>query len=155
MNAEIMLQLTIKCMKKIILFLLAFAAIKSFGQTDEQKVLDRVKQLNAAIFINRDSLALEALMADKVTYGHSSAKIENRSEMIAGAVHSPSTFKNFMMDSATVFFEGKNIAVVRHVLRATSVDMQGKESPLHLNVLQVWVMQKNQWKLMARQAVKL
>ena len=155
MNAEIMLQLTIKRMKKIILFLLAFAAIKSFGQTDEQKVLDRVNQLNTAIFINRDSVALEGLMADKVTYGHSSAKIENRSEMIAGAIHSPSTFKNFMMDSATVFFEGKNIAVVRHVLKATSVDMQGKESPLHLNVLQVWVMQKNQWKLMARQAVKL
>jgi len=150
-----MLQLTIKRMKKIILFLLAFAAIKSFGQTDEQKVLDRVNQLNTAIFINRDSVALEGLMADKVTYGHSSAKIENRSEMIAGAIHSPSTFKNFMMDSATVFFEGKNIAVVRHVLKATSVDMQGKESPLHLNVLQVWVMQKNQWKLMARQAVKL
>ena len=150
-----MLQLIIKRMKKIILFLLAFAAIKSFGQTDEQKVLDRVNQLNTAIFINRDSVALEGLMADKVTYGHSSAKIENRSEMIAGAIHSPSTFKNFMMDSATVFFEGKNIAVVRHVLKATSVDMQGKESPLHLNVLQVWVMQKNQWKLMARQAVKL
>ena len=142
-------------MKKIILFLLAFAAIKSFAQTDEQKVLDRVKQLNTAIFINRDSVALEGLMADKVTYGHSSAKIENRSEMIAGAIHSPSTYKNFMMDSATVFFEGKNTAVVRHVLKATSVDMQGKESPLHLNVLQVWVMQKNQWKLMARQAVKL
>jgi len=155
MNAEIMLQLIIKHMKKIILFLLAFAAIKSFAQTDEQKVLDRVKQLNTAIFINRDSVALEGLMADKVTYGHSSAKIENRSEMIAGAIHSPSTYKNFMMDSATVFFEGKNTAVVRHVLKATSVDMQGKESPLHLNVLQVWVMQKNQWKLMARQAVKL
>jgi hypothetical protein len=41
------------------------------------------------------------------------------------------------------------------VLKATSVDMQGKESPLHLNVLQVWVMQNKQWKLMARQAVKL
>ena len=150
-----MLQLTIKLMKKIILFLLAFAAIKSFAQTDEQKVLDRVKQLNTAIFINKDSVALEGLMADKVTYGHSSAKIENRFEMIVGAVHSPSTYKNFMMDSATVFFEGKNTAVVRHVLKATSVDMQGKESPLHLNVLQVWVMQKNQWKLMARQAVKI
>jgi len=142
-------------MKKLFVVLFLALTIHSFGQTDEQKVLERVKQLNTAIFINRDSVALEGLMADKVTYGHSSAKIENRSEMIAGAIHSPSTFKNFMMDSATVFFEGKNTAVVRHVLKATSVDMQGKESPLHLNVLQVWVMQKNQWKLMARQAVKI
>src|SRR6266496_6708820 len=136
-----MLQLTIKHMKKIILFFLTFVAIRSFAQTDEQKVLDRVKQLNTAIFINKDSVALEGLMADKVTYGHSSGKIENRSEMISGAVHGPATYKNFVMDSATVFFEGKNTAVVRHVLKATSVDMQGRESPLHLGVLQVWVMQ--------------
>ena len=155
MNAGTMQQLIIKYMKRIILFLLAFVAIKSFAQTDEQDVLNRVKQLNTAIFINKDSVALEGLLADKVTYGHSSAKIENRSEMISGAVHGPATYKNFMMDSATVFFQGKATAVVRHVLKATSVDAQGKESPLHLNVLQVWIMQGNKWKLTARQAVKI
>ena len=142
-------------MKKIILFLFVFASIQSYAQTNEQKVLDRVKQLNTAIFINKDSVALEGLMAEKVTYGHSGGKIENRPEMISGAVHSPSTYKNFMMDSATIFFEGKNTAVVRHILKATSVDREGKESPLHIGVLQVWVMQNKQWKLMARQAVKL
>jgi len=44
---------------------------------------------------------------------------------------------------------------VRHVLRATAIDKAGKQTPLHLNVLQLWVMQNKQWKLMARQAVKL
>ena len=155
MNAESRRQLTIKHMKKLFLFFFLAVAINSSAQTDEQKVLDRVKQLNTAIFINKDSVALDGLMADKVTYGHSGGKIENRPEMISGAVHSPSTYKNFMMDSATVFFEGKNTAVVRHVLKATSVDREGKESPLHIGVLQVWVMQNKQWKLMARQAVKL
>jgi hypothetical protein len=155
MNAETRRQLTIKHMKKLFLFFFLAVAINSSAQTDEQKVLDRVKQLNTAIFINKDSVALDGLMADKVTYGHSGGKIENRPEMISGAVHSPSTYKNFMMDSATVFFEGKNTAVVRHVLKATSVDREGKESPLHIGVLQVWVMQNKQWKLMARQAVKL
>jgi hypothetical protein len=155
MNAETRQQLTIKHMKKLFLFFFLAVAINSSAQTDEQKVLDRVKQLNTAIFINKDSVALDGLMADKVTYGHSGGKIENRPEMISGAVHSPSTYKNFMMDSATVFFEGKNTAVVRHVLKATSVDREGKESPLHIGVLQIWVMQNKQWKLMARQAVKL
>jgi ketosteroid isomerase-like protein len=75
--------------------------------------------------------------------------------MISGAVHSTSTYKDFVMDSATVFFQEKNTAVVRHVLRAISVDKAGKESPLHINVLQVWVKQKKQWKLTARQAVKI
>ena len=155
MNAGIMQQQTIKHMKKLFLFLSLAIATQSFAQTNEQKVLDRVKQLNDAIFMNKDSVALEGLMADKVTYGHSSGKIENRPEMISGAFHGPLTYKNFMMDSATVFFEGNNTAVVRHVLKATSIDKAGKESPLHIGVLQVWVMQNKQWKLMARQAVKL
>src|SRR5258707_6452434 len=154
MNAEIMQQLTIKHMKKIFLFLFLAIAIQSLAQTNEQKVLDRVKQLNDAIFINKDSVTLEKLLADKVTYGHSGGKVENRSEMIHGAITNPGTYSNFMMDSASVFFEN-NAAVVRHVLKATSIDREGKQSPLHLGVLQVWVMQNKQWKLMARQAVKL
>jgi hypothetical protein len=74
--------------------------------------------------------------------------------MIHGAISNPGTYSNFVMDSATVFFEN-NAAVVRHVLKAIAIDKEGKQTPLHLNVLQVWVMQNKQWKLMARQAVKL
>jgi ketosteroid isomerase-like protein len=154
MNAGTMLQLTIKNMKKLFVILLLALVINSSAQTDEQKVLDRVKQLNTAIFINKDSAALEGLMADKVTYGHSNGKLENRQEMIHGAITSPNTYSDFMMDSASVFFEN-NTAVVRHVLKATSIDKEGKQTPLHLNVLQVWVNQNKQWKLTARQAVKL
>jgi hypothetical protein len=154
MNAKAMQQLTIKHMKKIFLFLFLTIAIQSSAQTDEQKVLQRVKQLNDAIFINKDSMALEGLLADKVSYGHSGGKVENRSEMIHGALINGSTYANFMMDSASVFFENKT-AIVRHVLKATSIDKEGKQSPLHLGVLQVWINQNKQWKLMARQAVKL
>ena len=154
MNAGTMQQLTIKHMKKVFIFFFLVLTLHSFGQTDEQKVLLRVKQLNDAIFANKDSVALEGLMADNVTYGHSTGKIENRKEMIHGAISNPGTYSNFVMDSATVFFEN-NTAIVRHVLRATAIDKAGKQTPLHLNVLQLWVMQNKQWKLMARQAVKL
>ena len=141
--------------KNILLSLLLLVAIKSFSQSsNEEKVLQRVKQLNDAIFMNKDSMALEGLMADKVTYGHSNGKLEDRKMMISDAVNSKQTYTNFVMDSATVFFEGNKTAVVRHVLRAVSTE-NGKEAPLHLNVLQVWVNQYNQWKLIARQAVKL
>ena len=141
--------------KNILLSLLFLVVINSFSQSsNEEKVLQRVKQLNDAIFINKDSMALEGLMADKVTYGHSNGKLEDRTKMISGAINSKQTYSNFVMDSATVFFEGDKTAVVRHVLRAVSTE-NGKETPLHLNVLQVWVNQNNQWKLMARQAVKL
>ena len=141
-------------MKKLLAIIFLLAAIQSTAQTDEQKVLQRVKQLNDAVFINKDSIALEGLLAGKVTYGHSSGKLENRQEMIHAAISSKNTYANFVMDSASVFFENKT-AFVRHVLRAVSIDKDGKQSPLHLGVLQVWIMQNKQWKLMARQSVKL
>ena len=140
--------------RNIFLSLLLLVAINSFGQSNEEKVLQRVKQLNDAIFKNKDSTALEDLMADKVTYGHSTGKLEDRKMMISDAINSKQTYTNFAMDSATVFFEGNKTAIVRHVLKAISTE-NGKETPLHLGVLQVWVNQNNQWKLTARQAVKL
>lgn len=141
-------------MKILIALLFIAFAFHSVAQTNEQKVLQRVKQLNDAIFIKKDSSALENLLAENITYGHSSGKLENRQEMIHAAISNKSTYTNFVMDSASVFFENKT-AVVRHVLRAFSIDKEGKQSPLHLGVLQVWIMQNKEWKLMARQSVKL
>ena len=154
MNAEIMPQLIIKNMKRLFVIPLLALVIHSYAQTGEQKVLQRVKQLNDAIFINKDSVALEGLLAFEISYGHSTGRLENRQEMIHGALTSPNIYSNFMMDSASVFFEN-NTAVVRHVLRAVSIDKDGKQLPLHLGVLQVWIKQNKQWKLMARQSVKL
>ena len=141
-------------MKKLILFLLLVSTIQSFGQTEEEKVLQRVNKLNDAIFKAKDSVALEGLLAGKVTYGHSTGKIENRKEMIHGAISNPGSYSNIVMDSASVFFENKT-AIVRHVLKGNSINKEGTQSPLHIGILQVWIKQNKQWKLTARQAVKL
>ena len=141
-------------MKKIITILFLASAFQVFGQTEEEKVLDRVKQLNESIFGKRDSLALEGLMADKVTYGHSVGRIENRQEMIQAAISNPGSYSGVMMEGATVFFVNK-VAVVRHVLKATSIAKDGSQSALNINILQVWVKQKKQWKLTARQSVRI
>ena len=140
--------------KNLFIILLLGLTIQSSAQTEEQKVLQRVTQLNNAIFGVKDSIALEGLLADKVSYGHSSGKIENRKEMIHGAVSNTGTYANFIMESATVYFENKT-AIVRHVLNATLIDKEGKQTPLHIGILQVWIKDKKQWKLTARQAVKL
>ncbi|MFY7899493.1 MAG: hypothetical protein ACOVNY_04860, partial [Chitinophagaceae bacterium] len=49
----------------------------------------------------------------------------------------------------------QNTAVVRHVISATQTEKDGKVSPLKLQVLQVWIKDNNQWKLQARQSVRL
>ena len=141
-------------MKNLFIILLLGITIQSSAQTEEEKVLQRVTQLNNAIFGVKDSIALEVLLAEKVSYGHSSGKIENRKEMIHGAISNPGSYANFIMEGASVYFENKT-AIVRHVLKATSIDKDGKQSLLHIGILQVWVKQKGKWNLSARQAVKL
>ena len=113
----------------------------------------QVNRLNAAIFRDKDSLALDRILNETVTYGHSSGKVENRSEMIAGAIHNKASYRDFRMENFTVFFENKKTAIVRHILKAITIE-NGSESPLNLNVLQVWVKKKREWKLAGRQSVR-
>lgn len=141
-------------MKKLIVFILLTVTIQSFAQTEEERVLQRIKQLNEAIFGAKDSVALENLLSDKVTYGHSTGKIENRQEMIIGAITNANNYTDFKMEDAVVYFKNKT-AIVRCVISGTNISKEGKTSPLHLGLLQVWIKQKKQWKLTARQAVKL
>lgn len=120
----------------------------------EQKVMNKIKALNKAVFADKDSVALNALLSDKVSFGHSTGKLEDKQEMIRNAVANTMTYEDFKMDSATVFIEG-NTAIARHILKARTMD-KGKEGVLRLGILQTWVKKKDKdWELVARQAVKL
>ncbi|HYE55676.1 MAG TPA: nuclear transport factor 2 family protein [Chitinophagaceae bacterium] len=119
----------------------------------EQEVWQRIEQLNTAIFVKKDSAALAGLLAENVTYGHSGGKIEGKAEMIKNAVHNETTYREVGMDKTSIFFEG-NMAIVRHVFNAMQNE-KGKESPLKLSVLHVWQKQGKEWKLLARQSVKM
>lgn len=141
-------------MKNLVLFFALALFIQSSAQTKETELFQRVKQFNDAIFMVKDSVALEGLLADKVSYGHSTGKIENRQEMIHGAISNTGSYANISLEDFTAFFEN-NSAIVRHTLKGISIDKDGKQTPLHIGLLQVWVKQKKQWKLTARQAVKL
>ena len=141
-------------MKKLFLFISLFIVISVSAQTEAEKVLQRVQELNNAVFVTKDSIVLEGLMAEEVSYGHSSGKIENRQQMIHNAVTSASLFSNVLMEISVVYFQNKT-AIVRHQLKANAKDTTGKESLLNIGVLQVWVKQKGNWRLTARQAVKL
>lgn len=142
-------------MKKGFVILFTLIALNVFAQGKaEQKILNNIKAINSAIFINRDSAVLLQLVSAEVSYGHSSGKIENKAEMVHNAMVSPTTYKDFGMSDVSVLVEGKT-AIVRHVLKARSFDATGKEGVLHLNVLQTWVKKNKQWILIARQAVKL
>jgi ketosteroid isomerase-like protein len=143
-------------MKKLFfVHLLVLSVVALFAQTkNEVAVLASVRSLHAAIFIDKDSAAIENLLAAEVTYGHSGGKLENRREVVENCSRNKSTYTNLNQNGISVSINGKT-AVTRYLLTGTETKPDGKSTELKLNIFQVWVKEKKGWKMMARQAVKV
>jgi hypothetical protein len=146
-------------MKKVF-FLLTIALFTSLSakvwaqKNTESAVLERVELLNNTVFGTKDSTTLDGLFAKQLTYGHSSGKVEDRQEALLNAtVRNRIVYQNPTMSGFEVFFSG-DAAIVRYILAAEQV-AGNNISKLNLGMLQVWVKEGKQWKLAARQAVKV
>lgn len=134
-----------------LLFLISLATLaQSAGDT---QVWSRVEALTKAVFETKDRVALQDIVSSRVSYGHSGGKVEDKATMIQNAVTSKTTYKNSILEKVSIDVDG-NTAILRHNFRATSVD-NGTETPLNLGILQVWKKEKGNWRIWARQAVKI
>ena len=143
-------------MKKLfLLFLFVSVYASSLAQNSkEEAVWKRVEALTNAIFGKKDSVALVDLVSKKVTYGHSTGAVEDKATMIKNAVGNKGSYKNIDLERISISIDDKT-AVLRHNLRGTSLDVAGAESPLNLQILQVWRKEDGKWRIWARQAVKI
>jgi len=142
-------------MKKYLylLGLLSMISLSSISQSKDQKsVSDAVEKLRK-VMIDGDRAGLENIAADSLSYGHSSGKVENKAEFVEAIASGKSDFVTIDLSEQTITVS-HNIAVVRHVLNAATND-GGKPATVKLKVLLVWEKEKGEWKLLARQAVKL
>lgn len=140
-------------MKKIILSIAFFLPFLINAQSKtEKQVAAVVEQLRKAM-VNADKTALESLAAEQLSYGHSGGHIDDKKEFVAKLTGGGSDFVTLDLTEQTVSVTGKT-AIVRHILTAKTND-NGKPAEVHLRVLLVWQKQGSQWKLLARQAVKI
>jgi ketosteroid isomerase-like protein len=137
----------------IILFIWIGASLVSNAQSKQDKaVADAVEKLRIAM-INADKMALEQLVTDKLSYGHSGGHIDDKKEFVEKIVSGKSDFVTIDLSEQTISISGKT-AIVRHILKAKTHD-GGKPGEVHLRILLVWQKQGGKWKLLARQAVKI
>ena len=141
-------------MKKLITVVIAFFTLTvSFSQTKkEAAVAAKVEQLKNAM-VNADSSMLALLADEQLSYGHSGGAVDNKKDFIAKITSGKSDFVSIELKDQTIALSGK-VAVVRHKLNAVTND-NGKAGEVHLSVLLIWQKQHGEWKLLARQAVKL
>ncbi len=119
---------------------------------DEVKLTAAVENLRKAM-IDANRTTLETLTADKLSYGHSSGRIEDKKEFIDKIANGSSDFVTIDLSEQIVTVSGKT-AIVRHILKAKTND-GGKPGEVNLRILLVWQKQNGKWKLLARQAVKM
>ena len=119
---------------------------------DETAVATAVENLRKAM-IDPDKGALDKLAADDLSYGHSSGKIEDKAAFVEALVGKHSDFVTIDLTEQTIKVSG-NTAIVRHKLSATTND-NGTAGTVKLAVMLIWQKQHNDWKLLARQAIKL
>ena len=141
-------------MKKVLTLMVAglFTAGISFAQSKKIKqVAKAVNDLKEAM-ITADSAKLAAIVSDDLSYGHSGGKIEDKSAFIRAFVSGSSDFVTIDITEQKIRVY-QNTAIVTHILNATTND-NGKPGTVKLSILTVWNKQNNQWKMIARQAVR-
>ncbi|MDD1964773.1 nuclear transport factor 2 family protein [Pseudomonas putida] len=124
------------------------AAAPSADEQDVAKAVDKMTQA----MLHKDTKALAALTSEKVTYGHSSGKIQNKDEFIADIETGRSGFKTLQMLNQKITMDG-DVALVRNHFSAQAVN-SGVEVPTEIENFQIWQKQKGQWLLIGRQAFK-
>jgi hypothetical protein len=120
----------------------------SQGAAVEAAVDDLTKALLAG-----DGKALDALTHQGLSYGHSSGLVQDKVAFIEPLASRRATFPSITLSDRSVSVVGDD-AIARHVFTGESV-ANGKTSPVHIGVLQVWHRDGDRWRLLARQAFKL
>ena len=145
-------------LKKLILMAAASVALagcagmsRGSSAADAPAVAAAAEKLRVAM-IDPTPVALNALVADDLSYGHSGGKVDTKASFIADLMSGASDFVTIAITDQSIRLVD-NVAIVRHTLTADTND-SGKPGKVSIKILGVWQKQGGDWKLLARQAVR-
>ena len=124
----------------------------AFADNEEAAVNQAIENLRNAM-LGADKSKLEELVADQLSYGHSSGVVETKAQFIDVVASKKTIYKSITLSEPTTTVAGTN-AIARHIFSAET-EAGGKPGTARVGVLQVWQKQTGGWKLLARQAFRL
>ena len=138
----------------ILLVTLSFAFnIKAQDANDpKMQVMMKMQDLKNAL-LSKDSISLSGLLADDISYGHSSGLIQTKSQLIRDVMSGFQEYKSIEASDLNVrIYDNTGIATLK-----LKVNLSFGGNPMDLNLIATltWVKINNEWKLVARQSVKL
>jgi hypothetical protein len=132
----------------------AMAPAGGGGAASAQPAVAAAAERLRIAMVDPTAAALGALVADDLSYGHSGGKVDTKASFISDLLDGKSDFVTITITEQTIKVVDANTAIVRHSLAADTND-SGKPGKVALKILGVWQKQGGNWKLLARQAVRL
>ena len=141
-----------------LLLIVAFCAFGAMAQPAcaqdaTAAVTTAVEKLRVAM-VNPDKAVLSGLVAEELSYGHSDGNLNTKDVFISDLLEGVSHFLSIDLTEQTVRVVG-DCAIVRHILSGATHDKGKPEGTVKLKVLMIWQNQGGEWKLLARQAVRI
>jgi len=131
--------------------LATMSVLKAQSKIDTH-IADVLEQFRKAM-VEADSIMLDKLTSPKLSYGHSGGHVDDKREFVHKIVTGQSDFVKIEITEQTIYVS-KNVAIVRHKINAVTND-NGKPGQVRLAVMLVWQKLHGDWKLLARQAIKM
>jgi len=129
------------------------SAREAAAQSGEDTAVNQAVEAMRKAMVDADRARLETLVADQLSYGHSAGVVETKQQFLDVIASKKTTYKSINLLEPTVSVVGNN-AIARHIFTA-EFETDGKPATARVGVLQVWLKQNDQWKLLARQAFRL
>jgi ketosteroid isomerase-like protein len=139
--------------RRLLLCIMLFTCfIKTEAQSWDKEVEASIASLNKAM-IEQDKSTLEKLTATELSYGHSTALIENKTEFVTDVLSGPVKFSKIESTNQQLS-KADNIVLVRNLSNFQGIK-NGAPMDLKIGILMVWRKQSDHWELLARQGYKL
>jgi len=124
----------------------------------DAKTVEAVKNAErawAAATVKGDAAALGNLLADDLTYTHSTGDTDTKRQFIANLSGARKYHKiEYESLDARLYLNG-TAAVVMAVVQLETSQKGAAPSPAHLRLLHFWIYQKDRWQLAAHQSLRL
>ncbi len=136
----------------IAFFLLHLQVQAQDTNAQKMEVMMKMASLRNAL-LSKDSIALSSLLSDDVTYGHTNGIIQTKSQLIHSVMSGEQDYKSITPSDMNVRIYNETAVVT--MKSKTNLIYSGKPLDLNMYITLVWIKLNSDWKLEARQSVKL
>ncbi len=139
----------------VLLMTITTLSVKAQKQprVNAKKTIEETVEKMRKLMLDPDSVAMSALASPKLTFGHSSGKVQNKQEFLHSFLSGETDFTSLEFTDQTVIVSGST-AIVRHTLTGGTNDKGKAPGTAKLLIMLVWQKVKGEWVLLGRQAVK-